>query len=280
VPPSRRPGVLPMRPLTVGELLDAAVALLREHPAVLLVAGAVVAAGEQLVLWPLRTQAELTAPGFLPHGGQFAAYWPLLAAGLGTEAVAIALLGGLAGRAAGPALLGTRLTGRQLLAVPVGQALSVLAVAVVVGPLVALCALALLVPWLFGYGLTGLAAPAVTIDGYGPGGALVRSVGLSGQAGMRAVRVRTAGYLTWLAIRLLLALGAPGVVSAFFGHPAWLPFAAIAATTAVNAVAYATLACLDAVLLLELRIRTEGLDIWLGRQISRGNPTPSLRVNP
>jgi hypothetical protein len=269
-----------MRPLTVGELLDAAVALLREHPVVFLVAGAVVAAAEQVVLWPLRQFAQVSAPGFLPNTDHLGAYWLLLATGLGTEAVAIALLGGLTGRAAGPALLGTRLTGRQLLAVPVAQALSVLTVAAVVGPVVAVCALALLVPWLLGYGLTGLAAPAVPVDGRGPGGALIRSITLSGRAGMRAVWVRSAGYLVWLAIRLLLALGAPQVVSTFFGEPGWLPFAAIVTTAAVNAVAYATLACLDAVLLLELRVRTEGLDIWLSRQISRGNPAPSLRVVP
>lgn len=39
----------------------------------------------------------------------------------------------------------------------------------------------------------------------------------------------------------------------------------IAALTVANAVAYASLAALDAVVLIEARIRTEGLDLWLSR---------------
>jgi hypothetical protein len=275
VPPS-----VPMRPLTLGELLDAAVALLRGHALVFLTVGAVLAAAEQAALWPLRQLAWAAPPEYLPNSERLGAYWLLLAVGLGTEAVAVALLGGLTGRAAGPALLGQRITNRRLLAVPVRQALSVLAVAVVVGPVVAVCALALLLPWLFGYGLSGLAAPAVPVEGRGPGGALLRSLTLAGRVLMRGVRVRAAGYLAWLAIRVLLTLGVPSVVSLLHqGHdPGWLPWLAGAVTGAANAVGYATLACLDAVLLIELRIRTEGLDIWVARQISRGNPTPSLRV--
>ena len=38
----------------------------------------------------------------------------------------------------------------------------------------------------------------------------------------------------------------------------------------VNTVAYAALACLDAALLVETRIRTEGLDIEIERERARG----------
>ena len=268
--------VLPLRPLTLGELLDAGVALLRRHAAVLLLAGAVLAVAEQVVLWPLRQLAGTGAPWYPPDGDRLGAYWLLIAAGLGTEAAAIALAGGLAARAAGPDLLGTRLPSRRLAAPKGSRAGSVVVAAALTAPVVAISALALLVPWIFGYGLTGLTVPAVVIDGYGPGGALLRSIVLSARNGMRAMWVRVSGYLGWLAIRCALAYGGAGVLFLFFGDTAWLPWAAVAIATAVNAVAYPALACLDAVLHLETRIRTEALDIWL----SRRPDAQLLRVKP
>src|SRR5690606_23262700 len=49
-----QPGVLPLRPLTVGELLDAAVSLLRARGPLLIGLGVAAAALEQLVLFPYR----------------------------------------------------------------------------------------------------------------------------------------------------------------------------------------------------------------------------------
>jgi hypothetical protein len=45
-----------------------------------------------------------------------------------------------------------------------------------------------------------------------------------------------------------------------------------------NAVAYSALACVAAVLLLETRIRTEGLDIAIGRARSRGEDDAAVLV--
>ena len=49
--------VIPLRPLTFGELLDAAVQLLRDQCPMLLIAAFVLAACEQAVLYPLRSAA-------------------------------------------------------------------------------------------------------------------------------------------------------------------------------------------------------------------------------
>jgi hypothetical protein len=266
--------VIPLRPLTLGELLDSAVGLLRRGAVPLLLAGVAVALAEQAVLWPLRAAADVTAPGYLPHSDRLGEYWLLLAAGFGTEAVAIALLGAPAARAAGADLLGERMPARRLLA-PAGSRLpSVAVIALVAGVVTGVCALAGLVPWIFGYGLLGLAAPAVVIDRRGPGGALVRSVILSARIGARAAVVRVAGYLAWSAVRATLALGAPLLVYVLLDRPPWLPWAAMALAALVNAVAYAALACLDAALHLETRMRTEGLDIWLGRALRPGRTGP------
>ena len=60
-----QPGALPLRPLTTGELLDAAVALLRTRAGLLLGAGFLAALAEQAVLFPLRRAADVDA-SYLP----------------------------------------------------------------------------------------------------------------------------------------------------------------------------------------------------------------------
>jgi hypothetical protein len=278
VPQSRPSGTppgspLPLRPLTFGELLDAAVALLRGHARAYLAVGIALAAGEQAALYPLRLAAGLRPPWGLPYADRLGQYWLLLGVGLGAEAAIIALLGGLAARAAGPALFGRRLSTGQLLAPGGGRFLAVAVMAVVVGFVVTVSALAGLFPWIFAYGLLGLAVPALVIDRVNPGRALLRSLSLSSRAGLRAAWVRLGGYLGWLAIRLAFSAGALAVLRFVLDRPA-PPVAGMAVVAGVNGVAYATLACLDAVLHMETRMRVEGLDIALGRALRRGAAAP------
>ncbi|EWM65808.1 hypothetical protein MCBG_02941 [Micromonospora sp. M42] len=75
--------VLPRRPLTVGELLDAAVLLLRDHARVLVPLALVLALAEQAVLHPLRLLVEADPPQWWPadFGDSLPWYWLLLATG-------------------------------------------------------------------------------------------------------------------------------------------------------------------------------------------------------
>ncbi|HKT04493.1 MAG TPA: hypothetical protein VJT31_33675, partial [Rugosimonospora sp.] len=98
--------VLPLRPLTLGELLDAGVTLLRRHAGTLLLTGAALAVAEQAALYPIRRVALLSPEYWAVDQDHLGAYWLLLAAGLGSEAMIIALLGGLAAPAALAALVG------------------------------------------------------------------------------------------------------------------------------------------------------------------------------
>ena len=59
------PGALPLRPLTTGEMLDAAVVLLRNRAGRLLGLGFALALAEQVILFPLRRLADLD-DRFLP----------------------------------------------------------------------------------------------------------------------------------------------------------------------------------------------------------------------
>lgn len=265
----RAPGVLPLRPMTLGELLDTAMSLLRQRALPLFAAAAVLAVGEQLLLAPLRADQSL-APPFYGPGIDIGGWWFVVTVGLATEAAVITLLGGYAAAAAGPALLGRparhRDLWRRVRPVATLTAAAVLAGAAWLGALLSF------VPWLFVYGLLGLTAPALVIDRVrDPFAALSRSVRLSVRSGMRAGWIRLAGYLTWFAVRFALGAGWTAVASPLTGErldsQLWVvPIAWVVA----NTLAYPALACLDAVLHLETRVRTEGLDIAVGRARSRG----------
>jgi hypothetical protein len=278
---SRPAGVMPLRPLTFGELLDAAVALLRSHASVFLGAALLLAAAEQAVLFPLRQLAAVGPTSFAPYSDRLGAYWLALAAGMGTEAAILAVLGGLTATAAGPALLGQRLRGREVVRGAVRRTLPIAVVAASAGVMAGVAALAAMVPWVFMYGLIGLAAPALIIDRVGPGRAIGRSFVLASRATMRATWVRVGGYLSWLAIRLALGLGGGAALGLVLPETDdWLAVTSVVTWLLVNTVAYATLACLDAVVYLETRMRTEALDIAIGRASRLGRPVDLAAVVP
>lgn len=272
-----------MRPLTLGELLDAAVGLLRRHARVFLLLGLLLAAIEQVALYPLRIAAAAAPPFLQPYGDQLGPYWVMLAAGFGAETAIVALLGGVTARAAGPALLGERLPNRRLLAPAGSRFIAVFLIAVLVGLLGGLAALACLLPWFVLYPLVGLAVPAVVIDGVGPLRGLGRGMALATRQGLRAAGIRMIGYLAWWAVRLALGIGTLGLlqlaVPSVSEATMWVVGGAAWAT--VNAVAYPVLACLDAVLHLETRMRTEGLDLAISRARATGrSPAAILPLTP
>ena len=259
--------VIPLRPLTLAELLDCAVELLRRNARALVAASAGLALVEQALLYPLRITAGTVPPNYTdPAEGRLGVFWLLLALGLGTEAAVIALLGGLAARVAVPALVGGAPPARRLgpllgLAVPVGAG-------------AALTSAAGLLPWVFWYLLTGLAAPALVVERRGPLAALGRSFQMVTRGRWRPGGIRLLGYLAWYAIRVALVLGGTAALRlvVHLHGPTWTIAVSIIAWTIVNTVAYAVLGCLDAVLHVENRMRVEGLDLALGRALRRGVP--------
>jgi hypothetical protein len=260
-------GIIPLRAMTAGEILDAAVALLRQRALPLLSLSLVLAATEQILLTRLREGAELSPPLYYWQLDNATIDWvPVIATGLAAEAFIIAVLGALAGAAAGPALLGHRLRHRDLFtrARPFGAAM------------------AGFIGVIFVYGLAGMATAVLAVDRTAnPFTAVGRAVGRATRGGMRGVFLRLLGYLVWLVIRLALGSGwifAAGMFTSIAGWDWWLIWAVPIAWTLANTVAYAALGCLDAVLLLEIRIRTEGLDISVNRARSLGRDTATALV--
>lgn len=272
----RGPSVLPLRPLTVGELLDAAVCLVRDNALALIPIAGGLALLEQLILFQPRQATSHNPPlyfSFSSHFNQFAQSWVVVAIGFLTEGMIIALLGGIAARTAAATVTGQRLTTRELLKPKGIRFGSIALVATIVGVGYGLASLACWLPWIVAYALLGLAVPAVVIDGKGPLDAVGRSIVLCARGGLRAGWIRLLGYFAWSLIRIAAGLGGISALSAIF--PEYASSMAIICAlvfVVVNAAAYATIACLDAALLLEVRMRTEGLDIVAFRARRQGQP--------
>jgi hypothetical protein len=265
---------LPLRPMTLGELLDAAMTLLRARALPLLLTAGVLAALEQALLVPLRRAAAASPPLYGPARHNFGAWWTLVAAGFAAEGFIICVLGALAAVAAGAALIGRPLRHRELWTRV--RPVTTLLAAVVLGVACGAAAFAGFVAWIFVYGLFGLVGAVLVTDRTGFFG---RSARLAVRGGMRGGWTRLAAYLTWFAVRVVLGAGWAAVLALVTGgRPDWLAWLAPAAWAAANTVAYAALGCVDAVLLLETRIRTEGLDIAISRARSRGEDEAAALV--
>jgi hypothetical protein len=284
MPDLTQPGALPLRPLTTGELLDAAIVLLRTRAGKLIGLGVAAALAEQAVLFPLRRLADVDS-SLLPGTGRLGQFGLLVVVEFFTEILVIALLAGTAAIEAPRALLGPR--------VPRGRARpgAMIVGAVLSAGIGALCAWAfvlLLLPlqvlglilailitipcWVVLYGLFGLVTSAVVVDEVGPFRALGRSLVLSSRGGLRVLWIRVLGYLAWLIIRLSLSFAVVGVVGLFYSSPSNTVDNLLMGATwlLVNSLAYPILGCLDVALLIESRMRTEGLDIGLRVTLRRG----------
>lgn len=265
-----RPEPLPLRPLTVGELLDASIGLARSAAPVLLPFAFILALAEQAALTPLRLAYSGGYSPILSVEELFdGRAWLVVALGAGIETMIIALLGGIAGRAAVHATARTTPTRRSLLGG--NRLLRVTPVALLAGAITA--TLTMVAPgWLIGYPLLGMVVPVLVIDQLGPVRALVRGLKLTFRITARAAAIRVLGYTAWFVVRFGFGLGVAAAAGfgTNFGLPDLGPWVVVAAFALVNTAAYPALACLDAVLHLETRMRTEGLDIALARATSAG----------
>lgn len=267
-----RDQALPLRPLTLGELLDAAAELVRRRAGVLLAAAAVLALAEQAVLIPGRDAVGVRLSAGLPDLSS--GYWQLLALGAGLEALIITWLGLLTGRGVAAAVTGQpmprgrlreRLHGAEAVAVGGLIAAAPATLGAFLGPV-----------WLLGYPLFGLVGVVVAVERRGLFAALRRAAGVAFRGGMRVAAVRVLGYASWLLLRYAFYLGALAGLEFLPVGPELAEWLLVPVFVAANMLAYATLAALDAALLIESRIRLEGLDLWLDRASRRRELTPDL----
>jgi hypothetical protein len=266
-------GTLPLRAMLQGELLDTAVVLFRARAVPLLMLALPLQAIEQILLWSAGAYR-------LDDYAHFTDWWRVIATLFACEAVIVGLLGAYAGVAAGPALLGQKVTHwalfRRMRPLPV--LVTMLVPAVAGWP----AAYFGLLGWIGLYGFLGLAGVALVIDRAGwPIGALGRSAALASRLAGRGFWARLRGFVIWLGIRVALAIGPITflwrfglVADGYFGDWPVLMIWGLA-----GSVSAAALACLDAVLLIDTRIRTEGLDIAVRRALANGADPAQVLVH-
>lgn len=269
--------VLPLRPLTIGEVLDTAAVLLRSRWRVLLTMAFVLATVEQVFMTWLR-MATITEvrPRYL---GQIVGNWPTLwawvVAGLTLEIFIVTLLSGPATRTATAAVTGEDPAGLSWWTLTRSQWGRVAGIAAVIAALGALAAAACGVPWLVVYCLFGLAVPALVADRVSPGTALLRSPRLFARSNARTGLIRFLAWWSWQLIRLAVTCGAVMLLQYVdFSTVLFDYFLVVLGIlyVAFNTAAYALMSCVDAVTHIEARVRTEGLDIAVNRMRSRGEP--------
>jgi hypothetical protein len=272
-----RPPALPRRPLTIGELLDAAVQVVRGPAWTLLPLALVFAVAEQGIMLPLRDWLGVDfLDGFQDDfGTTVAALWSVNAVGLGLEAFIIVALGPWAGRAIAADLTGRPLTAGQLIR-PRLKEIGAVLVAAPTAALLSTVGALLLIFWVPGYALFGLAGAVAGMERRGPLGAMGRSARLAFRGGMRATRVRLLGAIAWLILRLGFFSGVSALLSLLPLNDVAQFWVVTAGFVIGNAAAYAFLAALDAATLAECRFRSEGLDIWLSRAERHAALTPEL----
>ncbi|MER5623752.1 hypothetical protein ABT061_22215 [Streptosporangium sp. NPDC002544] len=120
-PPAMRPGIIPLRPLGLGDILDGAIKLIRSNPKSVLGLSAIAAAlsaiplaiGEALLLGStaatLENLTDRSAPANLPETSFLAQYGGTLLS-YAVQLVAVTLLTGVLTRILGRAVFGGRMT--------------------------------------------------------------------------------------------------------------------------------------------------------------------------
>jgi MFS family permease len=256
-----------------SELLDTAVVLFRERALPLLLLALPLQALEQVA-------ARYAGAPFLDEYANFTVWWRVIATVLACDAVIVLLLGAYTGAAAVPALLGHKVSDRALFKRM--RPLPLLATAFVPALVAWPAAYFGLVGLIAVFSLVGLAGAALAIDrSRWPFGALGRSVVLVTRLGSRGIRSRIISVVVWLVIRVALAIGPilflwqfGLVANGYLGDWPVLMVWGLAGT-----VSCAALACLDAVTLIDTRIRSEGLDIALRRALTNGTDPAAVFVH-
>lgn len=293
-----RPGVVPLRPLGLGEILDATFTTIRRYPKPTLVLAGIVAILSGLLSIPQNASMfafdeEAFDGGF---NAEFGTSIGTSAAGGTITWVLTALLAGALMLVLAQAVLGRpvelsqvwerlrpriwSLLGVSLLtvAIMIGLAILGIAVAVLLGVVVhpalgVLIGLALLPFVLYIYGLFLLASPPVVLEGAGPVTALKRSITLVRGSWWRVVGryVLMSIIVSVISGILLLPASIIAGVSAFeSGGTGVFGLFVLAIATALTTVVTTPLtAYLVALLYVDQRMRKEGLDIQLA-SLSRG----------
>ncbi|MCX2947624.1 glycerophosphoryl diester phosphodiesterase membrane domain-containing protein [Lentzea sp. NEAU-D7] len=304
--PTIKPGVIPLRPLALGEIIDGAITTMRRYPKLIIGAAAVVAAITQIVglLVQLPFLADLSTaldPNTTPTRDQllstFAGALGGTLIGVLLQLIGTVFLSGFITVVAGHAVLGRQVTFAQaweefkprllpLLGATLLYGLLIMAAPVVMGLLGVLAdsgwvlALGLLVAFLVAvwlWVLFSLVTPALVLERCGVGTAFSRSRKLVTGAwwrtfGILLVAGLIGAVITWI---ISLPFEALGLATTGFDTNAAVLSAGYLILVTLGAIIASTIAlpfssAVSVLVYVDRRMRSEGMDIELQRAAGHG----------
>jgi hypothetical protein len=306
-PPTIKPGVIPLRPLALGEIIDGAITTMRRYPKLIIGAAAVVAAITQIVglLVQLPFLADLSTaldPSAAPSRDQllgvFASALGGTLLGIVLQLVGTVFLSGFITVVAGHAVLGRQVTFAQaweefkprllpLLGSTLLYGLLIMAAPIVLGLLGVLAnsgwalALGLFVAFLVAVWLWvmfSLVTPALVLERCGVGTAFSRSSKLVSGAwwrtfGILLVAGMIAAVISWIIGLPFELLGR--ATTGFDSDPAIVLSAGYLIMITLGSIIASTIAlpfssAVSVLVYVDRRMRSEGMDIELQRAAGHG----------
>jgi hypothetical protein len=278
----RRPGAVPLRPLAVGELLDAAMTVIRAHPGPTLGLGAIVMTAQMALTLPVHMFTQSVSSPILGLSGGGSASTTFGIAGLlisyALAALITTLCGGVASAFAavtvGEAVLGRPISAGSVWRQVRPRLWAVAGLSLILGIASGIGALALGIGWLFVLVVAAVAMPVLLLEHAGILTALKRSWQLTITSFGRVLLIRLLAVV--IATLLTMVLGglfsAAGqlVLTANPDADTLLQFAGVfligLGEMSAGLVVVPFLGCVEALLYIDRRMRAEGLDIELGHQ--------------
>ncbi len=292
-PPVARPGVVPLRPLGLGELLDGAFSIVRRNPKVTLAWSAIVLVAAQAVQIGIGLLLRDPTSSFDFAGSQSPFNGRFVARGVGSfflsgfvNATATALLTGLLAGVVADAVLGRRTSFGDVWHRVSPRAGPLLGAAILAGCLPYLALVAFILPGMFLWGVLALVPPALVLERVSVGAAMRRSWRLALPDFWRVWSIRALAVLIALAVSAVFAIpaGVAGALAAAGSGDSGggLPIALLV-VVAVSGLLAAILtqpfvAAVVALLYVDRRMRAEALDIVLAQSAGAtapGMPGPS-----
>ncbi|HEU0129966.1 MAG TPA: hypothetical protein VFQ85_03115 [Mycobacteriales bacterium] len=275
-----KPGVVPLRPLGLGEILDGGFSVVREYPKVTLGLSAVVITITNLVSFGVNVSNRLNGGYGSPNlfaGGGFSIARIAVSA---VSSVGLVVLAGMLTVVMGEAVLGRPVTIGETWRRVRPRFFALVGAALVAGLVPYIALFPLVVPGVFLWGAWALTTPALVLERIGVRAALRRSWRLAVPDWWRVWGIRALATLIAGVIGFMIAL--PGVVVAFatggFESGEGYSVAALAVLTVAGIVAGTITAPFSsgvlALLYIDRRMRVEGLDVTLARAAAAGTASP------
>jgi hypothetical protein len=290
--PTIKPGVIPLRPLAVGEIVDGAVSTMRKHPKLIIGAAAVVAAVTQILglLVQLPFLDDLTAvatldPNTMTRQEQIDQLTSSLVGMLTGTLLSVLLLvvgtvflSGFVTVVVGRAVLGQPVTFGEAWEEFKPQLARLLGATLLTGLIVTVGAIFCVIPGIWLWVLFGLVTPALVLERCGVGTAFGRSRALVKGAWWRTFGVLLlAAVISWIISWIIsIPFGLAGAATAgFSGDPTAALSAGSLVLSTIGAIIASTItlpftAAVTVLVYVDRRMRAEGMDIELQRAAGHG----------